>query len=62
MTAIGTQGGMGSVAPLGGGCVNSGTTGRPGYWPGGGASGAGCPSGVHYDGAAGANGLVMIRF
>ena len=52
---------MGGAAPLGGGCVNSGTTGRAGYWPGGGASGAGCPRGVHYDGAAGANGLVMIR-
>ena len=59
-TAIGTQGGMGGISPRGGTQPNSGTAGRVGNFPGGGASGAGCPSGTAYAGAAGAPGLVLI--
>jgi len=62
MTAIGIQGGMGGGAPMGGGMINSGTTGRQGYFWGGGASGAGCPSGVSYAGAAGGGGGCLVRW
>jgi hypothetical protein len=57
-----SQGGMGGGSPKGGGAINSGTFGRAGYFPGGGASGAGCPSGVHYDSAAGSCGACTIRW
>lgn len=57
------QGGMGGAAPLGGG-QNSGTSGVPGVFPGGGASGAGtgADSATPYNGAAGAPGLVVVRW
>jgi hypothetical protein len=58
-----TQGGLGGAAPMGG-TQNSGTTGVPGLFPGGGASGAG--TGLNgsfpYDGAPGANGYVIVRW
>lgn len=59
----GSQGGMGGGAPMGG-CQNSGTAGNGGIFPGGGASGAGTgPSGsTAYNGAAGAGGLVVVRW
>lgn len=58
-----TQGGMGGAAPMGG-SQNSGTAGNGGIFPGGGASGAGTgPSGnTAYNGAAGAGGLVVVRW
>jgi hypothetical protein len=57
------QGGMGGGAPMGG-AQNSGTFGAPGRFPGGGASGAGtgADSATRYDGAAGAGGLVVVRW
>lgn len=57
------QGGMGGGAPMGG-TQNSGTTGKPGLFPGGGAAGAGtgADSATRYDGAAGAPGLVIVRW
>ncbi len=59
---IGTQGGMGGCGPMAGGGPNSGTTGRPGYAPGGGASGAGCPTSTANNGAAGAVGSCVVRW
>jgi len=58
-----TQGGMGGAAPMGG-AQNSGTTGNPGVFPGGGAAGAGTgPTGTYpYNGAAGASGFVIVRW
>jgi hypothetical protein len=57
------QGGLGGAAPMCG-SRNSGTTGLPGNFPGGGASGAGtgANSATSYDGAAGAPGLVVVRW
>ena len=57
------QGGMGGGAPMGG-QQNSGTTGVAGTTPGGGAAGAGtgANSATSYDGAAGAGGLVVVRW
>jgi hypothetical protein len=57
------QGGLGGGAPMGS-CRNSGTFGLPGNFPGGGASGAGtgANSATSYDGAAGAPGLVVVRW
>ena len=55
------HGGLGGGAPMGG-FVASGTLGLPGTFPGGGASGAGNPGGVAYNGAAGASGLAIIRW
>ena len=61
--AVSTQGGMGgSGGGAGSGGPNSGTTGRPGYAPGGGASGAGCPTGAANNGAAGASGSCVVRW
>jgi hypothetical protein len=59
----GTQGGMGGAAPMGG-SQNSGTAGNGGIFPGGGASGAGTGSSGNtaYNGAAGAGGLVVVRW
>jgi hypothetical protein len=61
--AILTQGGMGGAAPMGG-SQNSGTTGVAGVFPGGGAAGAGTgPNGnTPWQGAAGAPGLVVVRW
>ncbi len=57
------QGGMGGAAPMSG-SQNSGTTGVPGVFPGGGASGAGtgANSATSYNGAAGASGMVVVRW
>lgn len=57
------QGGMGGAAAMGG-AQNSGTTGVPGAFPGGGAAGAGtgANSTTPYNGAAGAAGLVVVRW
>lgn len=57
------QGGMGGGAPMGG-MQNSGTAGVAGVYPGGGAAGAGtgANSSTAYAGAAGANGLVVVRW
>jgi hypothetical protein len=57
------QGGMGGASPMGG-TQNSGTTGNVGIFPGGGGSGAGTGANglTPYDGAAGASGLVAIRW
>ena len=57
------QGGLGGAAPMGG-AQNSGTWGLPGAFPGGGASGAGtgANSATPYNGAAGASGLVVVRW
>jgi hypothetical protein len=57
------QGGMGGAAPMGG-AQNSGTTGGPGIFPGGGAAGAGtgADSQTPYNGAAGAAGFVVVRW
>lgn len=59
----GSQGGMGGAGPMGG-AQNSGTNGVAGLFPGGGASGAGTGAGAStpYAGAAGAGGLVVIRW
>jgi hypothetical protein len=61
--AVLTQGGMGGAAPMGG-SQNSGTTGVAGVFPGGGAAGAGTGSNGNtpYQGAAGAPGLVVVRW
>jgi hypothetical protein len=61
--AVLTQGGMGGAAPIGG-SQNSGTTGVAGVFPGGGASGAGTGANGNtaYNGAAGAPGLVIVRW
>jgi hypothetical protein len=60
---VNNQGGMGGGAPMGG-AQNSGTTGGPGVFPGGGAAGAGTGAdGVTlYNGAAGAGGFVVVRW
>ena len=60
---ISNIGGLGGAAPMGA-TQNSGTTGVAGIFPGGGASGAGTgPSGnAQYNGASGANGLVVVRW
>jgi hypothetical protein len=57
------QGGMGGASPLGG-SQNSGTTGVPGIFPGGGASGPGTGADglTRYDGAPGAGGLVVVKW
>lgn len=57
------QGGMGGAAPFGG-MQNSGASGNTGYFPGGGASGAGTGSGGNtaYNGGAGSGGLVVVRW
>ncbi|MEJ0016741.1 MAG: hypothetical protein WDN25_09255 [Acetobacteraceae bacterium] len=57
------QGGLGGAAPMGGG-QNSGTWGLQGNFPGGGASGAGtgADNATSYNGAAGATGLVVVRW
>lgn len=55
------KGGLGGGAPMGG-FVASGTFGLPGTFPGGGASGAGNPGNIAYNGAAGASGLVVVRW
>ncbi len=57
------NGGMGGGAPRGG-SQNSGTTGVSGVFPGGGASGPGTGADglTRYDGAAGAAGLVVVRW
>ncbi len=57
------QGGLGGAAPLGG-VQNSGTWGLSGVFPGGGAAGAGtgANSATPYNGAPGANGLVVVRW
>lgn len=61
--SINNQGGMGGGAPMGG-AQNSGTTGGPGVFPGGGAAGAGtgADSQTPFNGAAGAGGLVVVRW
>lgn len=61
--AVMNQGGLGGAAPMGG-AQNSGTTGVPGVFPGGGASGAGtgADSITRFNGAAGAPGLVVVRW
>ncbi len=61
-TAAGGSG-MGGAAPFGG-AVNGGTVATPGAFPGGGASGAGTGSNgtAAFNGAAGAPGLVVIRW
>lgn len=58
-----TTGGMGGGSPMGG-QQNSGTTGVPGLYPGGGASGPGTGSDgqTRYDGASGAGGFVIVRW
>jgi hypothetical protein len=57
------QGGMGGAAPFGG-SQNSGTLGNTGMFPGGGASGAGTGANgtSPFNGAAGASGLVVVRW
>jgi hypothetical protein len=61
--AVLNQGGLGGAAPMGG-TQNSGTNAVPGVFPGGGAAGAGtgANSATAYPGAAGANGLVVVRW
>lgn len=61
--AVFSQGGMGGGAPMGG-SQNSGTSGVAGAFPGGGAAGAGTGSNgnTSYNGAAGASGLVVVRW
>jgi hypothetical protein len=61
--AVLNQGGLGGCAPMGG-TQNSGTTGVAGVFPGGGAAGAGtgANSATAYNGAAGASGLVVVRW
>lgn len=61
--AVLNQGGLGGGAPMGG-TQNSGTTGVPGTFPGGGAAGAGTGASgtTPFNGAAGANGLVVVRW
>jgi hypothetical protein len=61
--AVINQGGLGGAAPMGG-TQNSGTNAMPGVFPGGGAAGAGtgANSATPYPGAAGANGLVVVRW
>jgi len=60
--AAGSFGGMGGGSPRGAGSINSGTTGRQGRIPGGGASGAGNPGGTSYPGAAGGSGFCLVRW
>lgn len=57
------HGGMGGGAPMGG-SQNSGTTGLPGIFPGGGASGPGTGADglTRFDGAPGGAGLVVVRW
>lgn len=59
-----SNGGMGGSGPLSGGMEGSGTTGVPGRFPGGGASGAGTGASgtTPYVAAAGAAGLCMVRW
>ena len=56
-------GGLGGGAPMGG-SQGSGTIGNNGIFPGGGASGAGTGTGgtTPFNGGAGANGLVVVRW
>ena len=61
-TAGFNAGGLGGGGGGGGGMIDSGTVGLPGTFPGGGASGAGCPSGVAYNGAASAAGFCLVRW
>ena len=60
---ISNQGGLGGASPIGG-AQNSGTTGNVGIFPGGGAAGAGTGSSgtAAFNGAAGAGGLVVVRW
>ena len=60
---IQNQGGMGGASPMGG-TQNSGTTGNAGIFPGGGAAGAGTGPTLNtaFNGAAGAGGLVVVRW
>ena len=60
---ISNVGGLGGGAPMSG-MQNSGTSGTPGTFPGGGASGAGTGpnQNVAFNGAAGASGLVVVRW
>ena len=55
--------GFGGGAPMGG-AQNSGSVGVPGVFPGGGAGGAGTGANgtTSFDGAAGASGLVVVRW
>ncbi len=57
------QGGLGGAAPIGG-TQNSGTMGNVGNFPGGAAAGAGtgASGNTAFDGAAGAGGLVVVRW
>jgi hypothetical protein len=57
------QGGMGGASPIGG-TQNSGTTGNPGVFPGGGAAGAGTGSAGNtaFNGGAGGGGLAVVRW
>jgi hypothetical protein len=61
--AIQTQGGMGGASPIGG-SQNSGATGNTGYFPGGGAAGAGtgATGNAGYNGGLGGGGLVVVRW
>ena len=61
--AVANQGGLGGAGPMGG-TQNSGTTGVNGLFPGGGASGAGtgANSTTSFPGAAGASGLIVVRW
>ncbi len=61
--AVLNQGGMGGAGPMGG-SQNSGTTGAPGIFPGGGAAGAGTGANgtTPYNGAPGAPGMVVVRW
>jgi hypothetical protein len=60
---ISNVGGLGGGAPMSG-MQNSGTSGTPGTFPGGGASGAGTGpnQNAQFSGAAGASGLVVVRW
>jgi hypothetical protein len=57
------QGGMGGASPMGG-TQNSGGNGNSGIFPGGGAAGAGtgASSNTAFNGAAGAGGLIVVRW
>jgi hypothetical protein len=57
------QGGMGGASPMGA-SQNGGTDANPGIVPGGGASGAGTGANLNtaYNGAAGGNGLAVVRW
>lgn len=60
---VGTQGGSGGNSPMSGTRGVAQGFGNPGLFPGGGASGAGTGNGTTaFNGAAGANGLVIVRY